>query len=140
MRDVEGLKIGILFAAEFELDVVVVGVGELTFVGFALERGYCQVAADIFLVLAFQLQRGVKAGRGNVELEILLVAVEAVLDGTAELDAVVDCDAVVAVDSHIDAVVGRYLEVDKVFFAAREGCVDNVEYVKFVNHVIRFFQ
>lgn len=116
-------------AGEFEDDSFVVGVDESAFEGFAVEGGDGEILADVFLVLSLEFERRVEAGAGDIELEVFDVAVEAVFDGAAELDAVVDGDAVVAVDGHIDAVVGGYFQVDKELVGAAEGGIYNAKYV-----------
>lgn len=116
--NLQRLGFHVLASGELEGDFLVIGVDEGALYGLAVEGGDRQVLTHVLAVLALKLQRRVETCRRYVELEVLDVAVEAVLNRAAQLDAVVDGDSVVAVDSHIDAVVGRNLEVDKEFVAA----------------------
>ena len=115
-RDVAG---GAAFAlGQGEDELVIVGAGQLTVVFVAVEEGDVERLADVFLVLAHFAQGGVETRRGHVELIVLLIAAQVLLDGAAQLGAVVNKDAVIAVYRDEDTVVGRNLQVHKELVAA----------------------
>lgn len=134
MSNEHRLGIHVFAAGQLEGYLLVIGVDKFAFHSLAVEGRDRQVLADVFAVLAFQLQRRVEACRCHVEFKVFFVAIEAVLDGATERDAVVDSDAVVAIDGHIDAVVGRNLQVDEELVAARQSLVYYIKYIQFVNH------
>ena len=115
--EAEGLGGLFLGAGSAEDDTLVGGIFECAFGALAVEGDDLEVASHVLAVLAREFQRLVGAGGGDVELEVLGVAVEVALDGAGELDAVVDGDAVVAVDVDKNAVVGGNFEVHEELIA-----------------------